>query len=307
MPPKKSLFTNRHNQQAIGMSVVTGLEPVNAHSLLEYHPGGGVPVASSSTSHVHGGVTTHVGSDVDLFVKERKRSRVENISEGRDVSISNLLTNNGPSNSGGLKDKKGPGGQRYDGAHQVPLELAQREAHRPITSSTCVITNTDNATTPFVINRFEELLTTPQPTMVLLTGPPGAGKTTFAKKYLLPKSYAHVNMDTLGSHEKCFVLAKDAVRRTTSFVVDNTNPTTTRRMEYVRLAQQHASQEGTAKVEQHRFRAILVVFKVPIEECKRRNSTRQSLAVPESAFSKFQEMYQEPGIEEGWDEILVVS
>eukprot|EP00906_Rhabdomonas_costata_P026304 RCo037470 len=60
--------------------------------------------------------------------------------------------------------------------------------------------------------------------IVLMCGFPGCGKTTFAKRYLIPHNYAHVNRDTLKTPKKCLETARTALRNGLSVVVDNTLP-----------------------------------------------------------------------------------
>ncbi|KAK2959373.1 putative Bifunctional polynucleotide phosphatase/kinase [Blattamonas nauphoetae] len=72
--------------------------------------------------------------------------------------------------------------------------------------------------------------------LVLMVGSPASGKSTFTQKYFVPRGYVHVNRDTLKTKEKCLKLAKEALERGDSVVIDNTNPTKEARGEFIRLA-----------------------------------------------------------------------
>jgi len=72
--------------------------------------------------------------------------------------------------------------------------------------------------------------------MVVVVGFPGSGKSTFCKKYLLPKGYVHVNRDTLIQQAKCYKVATEALEQGKSVVIDNTNPSDVARSKYVQIA-----------------------------------------------------------------------
>ena len=48
--------------------------------------------------------------------------------------------------------------------------------------------------------------------MIIMVGFPGSGKSSFVKSVLLPKSYTHVNRDTLKTMAKCISAAEIALR-----------------------------------------------------------------------------------------------
>ena len=60
-----------------------------------------------------------------------------------------------------------------------------------------------------------------------------------SQNYLIPRSYTHVNRDTLGSWQKCIQVAKDALKEGKSVVVDNTNADVPTRQRYVNLAKEN--------------------------------------------------------------------
>ena len=49
--------------------------------------------------------------------------------------------------------------------------------------------------------------------MIIMVGPPGAGKTEFVKKYIVPDKYVHINRDTCKTKAKCIELTKKALEK----------------------------------------------------------------------------------------------
>lgn len=62
-------------------------------------------------------------------------------------------------------------------------------------------------------------LTTSGQEIVLFVGFPASGKSTLARKYMVPAGYVHVNRDTLKTKEKCLKVASAAVNDGKSVVV----------------------------------------------------------------------------------------
>ena len=91
--------------------------------------------------------------------------------------------------------------------------------------------------------------TTQQPALeiVLLVGPPAAGKSTLARQFVKQLGYVHVNRDTVGTMDKCVHMARVALSGSDSggsssnsskrsVVIDNTNLTPAVRGTWIRLA-----------------------------------------------------------------------
>ncbi|KAJ3117964.1 hypothetical protein HDU96_004640 [Phlyctochytrium bullatum] len=93
--------------------------------------------------------------------------------------------------------------------------------------------------------------------LVLLVGPPGAGKTFFAHRHLVPHGYLHVNQDRMGTKDKCLKAVRAALAEGKNVVVDNTNPDTKVRGEYIALAKERAAVSGgSSKVTVRAFQLV---------------------------------------------------
>eukprot|EP00760_Papus_ankaliazontas_P000018 PhM_4_TR1000/c0_g1_i1/m.79622/K08073/PNKP; bifunctional polynucleotide phosphatase/kinase len=136
-----------------------------------------------------------------------------------------------------------------------------------------------------------------RPLCVVLVGPPGSGKSTLFRSVFYNESFVHVNRDTLGTHERCLSMAKDSVRKRLSFVVDNTNPSSARRGEFIRCC---------CCCDGEKYDVICVLLSTPIDVCKARNSTRGPQAVPDSAYVQFENQFENISLLEGFSEIIVV-
>lgn len=77
------------------------------------------------------------------------------------------------------------------------------------------------------------------PTLTVLVGPPGSGKSTWAR--LHGSSMTIVNQDKLGSKRKCIEAATNALQGGGSVVIDATNRSVEVRHDWLTLAQQHGA------------------------------------------------------------------
>lgn len=48
--------------------------------------------------------------------------------------------------------------------------------------------------------------------MIIMVGYPASGKSSYVKNIILPKSYVHVNRDTLKTQSKCLSTAEGALQ-----------------------------------------------------------------------------------------------
>ncbi|KAI8145050.1 polynucleotide kinase 3 phosphatase-domain-containing protein [Fennellomyces sp. T-0311] len=74
------------------------------------------------------------------------------------------------------------------------------------------------------------------PEVIVCVGYPASGKSSFCKKYIVPKGYVYVNQDTLKTRDKCIKACQQALSEGKSVIIDNTNPEASTRANYIRLA-----------------------------------------------------------------------
>jgi len=135
--------------------------------------------------------------------------------------------------------------------------------------------------------------------MIIFVGEPASGKSSFAKKYLLPHGYVHVNQDTLKRKEKCIATAKEAVEEGKSVVIDNTNPQAKTRAEYIAIAKKkgipvrcfHFTTEHDLAYHLNYYREKLV-------------NTRR---IPDVAYRTYKSRFEEPSLDEGFTEVKKID
>ncbi len=71
--------------------------------------------------------------------------------------------------------------------------------------------------------------------LVVFVGMPGSGKTTYYNLYFKPKGYEHINQDKLKTFKKVLKALKNCMGKTANCVVDATNPSQKKRLEYYKL------------------------------------------------------------------------
>lgn len=74
--------------------------------------------------------------------------------------------------------------------------------------------------------------------LIVMTGSPASGKSTFVKKVMVPAGYVRVNRDELKTKEKCVRVCKENLDLKKSVVIDNTNPSREDRLVWIKLAQE---------------------------------------------------------------------
>lgn len=135
--------------------------------------------------------------------------------------------------------------------------------------------------------------------MVLMHGFPASGKTSFVKRYLLPRGFVWVNQDSVHTYSRCVRATRDGLASGKSVVIDNTNPDRNARAKYIEIGQAH---DPNLKI-------ICLVMKTTREVAQHLNVLREretmgtSPHVPAVAYHAFQKRVQEPEESEKFDRI----
>jgi bifunctional polynucleotide phosphatase/kinase len=158
--------------------------------------------------------------------------------------------------------------------------------------------------------------------MIIFVGAPASGKSTWFKRELEPKFFARINRDTLGSMERCRQLCEMHLSAKRSVVIDNTNPASKDRQMFVELAEKF----GTIAVKHTHTQCELLlyvspllhagvqsikcfIFNTPTELARHLNVVRERETngavprVPEDAYARFHELYEEPTKQEGFSKV----
>ena len=143
---------------------------------------------------------------------------------------------------------------------------------------------------------------------VMLVGIPASGKSTYAER-LTKKGYRVHSSDKIREElfgdeneqkdkSKVFEVLhkriKEDLQNGVSCVYDATNMNMRRRIAFLN------------QIKKYPCRKKCVLFAIPVEECKRRNESRER-KVPDSVFDKMLRQFQCPYYYEGWDEIQVIG
>ncbi|KIO13120.1 hypothetical protein M404DRAFT_560335 [Pisolithus tinctorius Marx 270] len=164
----------------------------------------------------------------------------------------------------------------------------------------------------------------PRQELVIFTGYPCLGKSSFYRRHFSPVGYSHINQDVLGSRPKCIKAAEEALKDKKSIVVgmypltrmpsildrvqiDNTNRDVATRKHYLDLAKKHG------------VPARCFDFAGPMELAWHNNLYRAYIEpvfdvdkpprdiLPYVAFIGFRDNYEEPHTSEGFSEVVKIA
>lgn len=135
--------------------------------------------------------------------------------------------------------------------------------------------------------------------IIILVGYPGSGKSTYANNVLVPLGYERINQDILKTKQKCIKETKNLLKLEKNIVIDNTNPDKDTRKQYINLAKDY------------NYSIRCINFKVCQEVAQHNAYYRayKGLAsmIPEIAYRTYKKNYEEPKLDEGFNEIINVE
>ena len=146
------------------------------------------------------------------------------------------------------------------------------------------------ADTPLVSERQE---------LLVLSGYPASGKSTFAERHLMRHDYVRISSETHKSHEMRVAAAKDAIRSGKSVVFDGINVDRASRSPYVALKEELGVQARCFSMNvDHTFARHMDVFRSIIHGRQR---------LPRQTLIKLKSLFQDVTAEEGFDEIKRIN
>ncbi|GAA5986189.1 hypothetical protein JCM11641_002883 [Rhodosporidiobolus odoratus] len=188
------------------------------------------------------------------------------------------------------------------GKSSAPFQLsgwnaAQHDHNGPLYSPT---------STPLFPGRLSEFDAV-SPEVVLFVGFPGSGKTSFYQRHFQPQGYVHINQDTLKSRPACINLVRACLSSSPPkpCVVDNTSPTADVRAEYIQLVR---SSFPKVKIRCFYFTAPMElamhnsVYRAAYASTDKGNGKKREV-LPMIAFTSYKQRFQQPKMEEGFDEL----
>lgn len=142
----------------------------------------------------------------------------------------------------------------------------------------------------------------PHQELVLCVGYPASGKSTFVKQHFDLTKTVYINQDEFGTKARCLRMAKEALERGSSVVVDNTNPSAATRAEYIAIAGKLSTP----------IPVRCLWFDTDPQICKQMNEHREvqtGKRVPTIAFNMFKSKFEAPNVnqERGLTEVNQVT
>lgn len=135
--------------------------------------------------------------------------------------------------------------------------------------------------------------------LIVFVGCPASGKSSFTENHFVKAGYERVNRDTLKTKEKCIKMTDKYLSEGKSVVIDNTNPSSDDRAEYIKLSKKY------------KIPARCFVMTTSIELAHHLNLLRERVfnirRVPDIAYNMFKSKYEEPDICEGFKEIKKID
>ena len=139
------------------------------------------------------------------------------------------------------------------------------------------------------------------PEVIIFVGPPGSGKSTFYKTHL--KRYNWINCDKYRTKSKCLEILDKSLQKNKSCVVDNLNSTKSLRYDYIQIAKKYSV---TIRCFVFNIDKELALH---LDRLRKINRNRKHISgfVGEVAINKFFRDFEQPEMDEGFDEIKKVE
>lgn len=139
------------------------------------------------------------------------------------------------------------------------------------------------------------------PTMYVLSGIPGSGKTTLGKELATEYGLAlHTYDDVPNANRKGFIeSARNHYHNNIIADLKNGKSVICDRS-YVRVEGRKLTLDAVAGI---KCRKVIIVLTTPFDECVSRNNARQR-RLPEFVIKELYKKCTEPALSEGWDEIV---
>ena len=136
--------------------------------------------------------------------------------------------------------------------------------------------------------------------IVIVVGPPSCGKSTFCSNYF--PNHTRINMDTLKTKAKCLKMAKEALQKGQSVIIDNTNGSAETRKEYVDMCN-ILSNPFNKKM--HTTKCIFFDIKkdlaLHLNNLRVKMTNGEIKKIPDIAYNVYYKNFVEPSASEGFD------
>ncbi|KFY60799.1 hypothetical protein V496_05247 [Pseudogymnoascus sp. VKM F-4515 (FW-2607)] len=140
--------------------------------------------------------------------------------------------------------------------------------------------------------------------IILFTGSPASGKSTYYHTNLHPLGYVRINQDLLKTRDRCLKAARAALEEGKSVAIDATNPDEATRAHWVGLARdvgvQIRSVHFVAGKGVCRHNDVVRALNLEMNPEKR-------AILPNIAFTSYNSKYTPPTLDEGFNEIIEVK
>ena len=127
--------------------------------------------------------------------------------------------------------------------------------------------------------------------MVILIGYPASGKSTYTTTVL--KDFKRINRDELKTMPKCIKECEKELLNDNSVVIDNLNHTHKSRKDFIDLAKKH------------NVWCVGIHINTSFQQAEMWNNQREN-KVPKIVFYTYRKNFENPSLEEGFDELYVI-